>query len=393
MALKMRALVLEGIVRECLAVVRSLGRHGVEVDVGDPSRINPARFSKYVSRFFRYPDPKERPDHFFRWLLDHIKRHSYDMVFPLNDYTYEVCTQYQDELLRYTHLGINSWDTFELARDKGKTIEFAAEAGVPIPQTWCPKSEEELRAVLDRLPPYPLLMKPAKSSGSRGLKVVHDEKELYAHFRKLSATYGRMLIQEFIPGKDILDVTIICNMRSKVRGALVSNRIRMFPVEAGPNVAGHAVFNEPLRQSAVRFVESLGWKGVCQVEFKVDERDGIPKLMEINPRFWGSTQLGISSGIDFPWMLFEAAVGGDCAKKMEYRTDILVRWLIPGELLHLMTRKSLKGLWPDFFRFFDKNTVYYVFDASDLKPTLGLFLTLVMKLFDRRMVRYFLMRN
>ncbi|MCL5019794.1 MAG: hypothetical protein M1426_04915, partial [Patescibacteria group bacterium] len=81
-----------------------------------------------------------------------------------------------------------------------------------------------------------------------------------------------------LPGKEVLDVTIICNMQGEVRGAMVSNRIRMFPPDAGPNVAGHAVFNESLRQSAIRLVESLGWRGVCQVEFKVDERDGIPKL-------------------------------------------------------------------------------------------------------------------
>ncbi len=61
----MRVLVLEGIVRECLAVVRSLGKYGVVIDIGDPSRINPARFSKFVSRSFVYPDPKEKPNEFF----------------------------------------------------------------------------------------------------------------------------------------------------------------------------------------------------------------------------------------------------------------------------------------------------------------------------------------
>ncbi|MCL5019793.1 MAG: hypothetical protein M1426_04910 [Patescibacteria group bacterium] len=171
--------------------MRSLGRHGIEVSVGDPSRINPARFSKYVSRFFVYPDPKEQPEQFFRWLLRHIQRHSYDMVFPLNDYTYEICTKYQNEILKYTRLGVNTWDTFELARDKEKTMEYAASSGVPIPQTWCPQSEEDLKNILHHLPAYPLLIKPAKSSGSRGLKVINNEKDLFEHFKKLSSTYGR----------------------------------------------------------------------------------------------------------------------------------------------------------------------------------------------------------
>ena len=43
------------------------------------------------------------------------------------------------------------------------------------------------------------------------------------------------------------------------------------------------------------------------VEFKVDPRDGIPKLMEVNPRFWGSLQLAIVSGVDFPYLILKMA--------------------------------------------------------------------------------------
>ena len=42
------------------------------------------------------------------------------------------------------------------------------------------------------------------------------------------------------------------------------------------------------------------WHGVAMVEFKRDERDDTPRLMEINGRFWGSLQLAIDAGVDFP---------------------------------------------------------------------------------------------
>jgi len=84
---------------------------------------------------------------------------------------------------------------------------------------------------------------------------------------------------------------------------------------------------------------------------------------------------------------------GDCESRMEYQTDRLVRWLIPGEVMHLVSRKSFKGLWPDFFRFFNKKTDYYIFSKDDLMPTLGLLLTIGTKIFDPKMVKYYLFRN
>ena len=389
----MRALVLEGIVRECLAVVRSLGRQGVRVDVGDPHRINPARFSKYVSNFFLYPDPKECPGEFYDWLLCQVKKKHYDMVFPLNDYTYEVCTRHQKALMKFTKLGVNSLEKFDFARDKSKTLKFAQETGVPMPQTWFPRTLEELKGIIDELPVFPVLLKPARSSGSRGVRIVKDEEDLFANFSLLMKEFGDILVQEYIPGTEIIDVPMIFNMQGQVRGALVNNRIRMFPANGGPNVAGHAIINEDIRKAAIHLVESIGWQGVGLVEFKIDERSGQPKLMEINPRFWGSTQLGISAGIDWPWMLFKSVVHGDCKEVMSYRTDKLVRWLIPGEIMFFLTCKEKRKLWPDFFKFFDKNTEYYVFEPSDFLPSLGLLLTVAVNIFSPKMLKMFVFRN
>lgn len=45
------------------------------------------------------------------------------------------------------------------------------------------------------------------------------------------------------------------------------------------------------------------------VEWKVDLRDGRPKLMEINPRFWGSLELAVRSGVNFPSLYADADRG------------------------------------------------------------------------------------
>jgi len=389
----MRAFVFEGITRECLAVVRSLGRRGVKVDVGDPHTVNPARFSKYTSDFYKYPDPKTHPEEHHDWLMSHLRKVKYDMIFPLNDHTYEVCTRHQDEIGKLTAVAVNDWDTFELARDKEKTLRHALATGFPVPKTWFPAEYGSIEGLADQIDEYPVLLKPSHSSGSRGVRKVGDRSELIEIYDDMTARYGKMLVQDFIPGNEIQDVPMIFNLQGQVRGALVNNRIRMYPNEGGPNVAGCAIRDDNLRDDAIRFMEKIGWRGVGLVEVKRDPRDGKPKLMEINPRFWGTTQLGISAGIDWPWMLLQATLNGDCEAQMEYKEGIVLRWLIPGELMHFITSKNRRALFPDFFRFRDPSTEYYVFRREDLRPALGLFLTLAAQILNPKMVRYYLKRN
>ena len=64
---------------------------------------------------------------------------------------------------------------------------------------------------------------------------------------------------------------------------------------------------KPMTDYAVRLLQHMGWHGVAMVEFKVERETGIPQLMEINGRFWGSLQLAIDAGINFPFLLYQLA--------------------------------------------------------------------------------------
>ncbi len=62
------------------------------------------------------------------------------------------------------------------------------------------------------------------------------------------------------------------------------------------------------------------------VEYKVDQRTGTPMLMEINGRFWGSLQLAVDAGVDFPRLLLECAEGRAPAEPVSYRVGNRLRW-------------------------------------------------------------------
>jgi len=121
------------------------------------------------------------------------------------------------------------------------------------------------------------------------------------------------------------------------------------------------------------------------VEFKVDPRDGLPKLMEINPRFWGSLSLAIHAGVNFPLLLHKMARGKRFDPVEQYRTGIACRWLIPGDLLHFLFNPKRSRIKKDFFRFNARNCFYDILSAQDPLPALLKVLSPITFLYDTDM--------
>jgi predicted ATP-grasp superfamily ATP-dependent carboligase len=103
------------------------------------------------------------------------------------------------------------------------------------------------------------------------------------------------------------------------------------------------------------------------VEFKKDSRDGTYKLMEINAKFWGSLDLSIASGVDFPYLTVIMALEGDIQPVLEYNKDMKFRWPFPDDTLHMLANpRSAKYIIRDII---DKNTRSNIV-LGDIKPNL-----------------------
>jgi len=139
--------------------------------------------------------------------------------------------------------------------------------------------------------------------------------------------------------------------------------------------------NDELVEKSLALLKAIGWQGVAMVEYKVDRRDGWPKLMEVNGRFWGSLQLAIDAGMNFPLMLYRLATGEQVPPQFKYRAGVRCRWLI-GDFDHLLIRFT-HPLNPDgsrssagsrlraclnFMKFWEPNTRNEVFRLDDPAP-------------------------
>jgi predicted ATP-grasp superfamily ATP-dependent carboligase len=340
-------LVLDALERKAVPVIRALARGGLRVAAGESTPWAMGLFSRACRRRYLYPPPEDEAA-FVAWLLEHARAGAWAVILPLDERTMAPVTRWRDELARHAAVPVVDHATYTIARDKRRTLQAAAGLGVPAPRTWWFTSVEEFRARREEIE-LPVVLKPRSASGSRGVRYVRSTAQLEAAYVALDGRYPQPLVQEWIPpGGETYGVELLLD-HGEVVAEFVHRRLREYPVAGGPSTLRESVHDKALVDQAARLLGAIGWHGVAMVEFKVDPRDGVPRLMEINAKFWGSIALPILCGVNFPLLLYRLARGEHVAGPAAYPAGVRSRWLIPGDLLHFLTNPDRWRLSPSFF--------------------------------------------
>jgi predicted ATP-grasp superfamily ATP-dependent carboligase len=302
----------------------------------------------------------------------------------MEEETLLLLAQHRSEISRYTYLLIPDSQKIEFVRDKGNLLRFAEAHGIPIPRTIYSLENPEPDMVQG-----PAVIKPRISSGSFGIAYVREREDLIPLYQKVHAQYPFPLVQEWIPdGAGTFGVSALFDEGADVKAAFIHKKLRMYPVQGGPSTLREGVEHLQIMELGLSLLKSLNWTGVAMAEFKVDPRDGIPKLMEVNPRFWGSLHLAIISGIDFPYLILKMARGDKFDPALSYTMGKRCRWLLFGDILHFLSNPHRFHLDPSFFRFFDPDTSYDIISQEDPLPVLGAMATFFTFLYDSEMKRF-----
>jgi len=377
--------VTDGHWRKSLAAVRALGMKGIKVTVGESTCLATATFSKYCHRAVVYPSPNNRPSEFVNFLFEELSHRSYRMLLPMEDETLNLISQYHSEFARLTYLPIVSFDKLQFARRKDKILQLAEKQGIPIPRTWYIDDVTQLNALKHRLP-YPVVIKPKMSSGAVGISYPENSGDLMEQYLSIHQHFPYPLIQELIPREGPgYGASFLLNEKGEVKASFVHKRLREYPVTGGASTLRESVRRDDIRDMALTLLNALDWFGVAMVEFKVDSRDGLPKLMEINPRFWGSLSLAVEAGVNFPYLLYRMSRGENFSSVEHYQIGKKCRWLLPGDILHFIFNPRRKSLLPKFFNFWDGNTAYDILSIDDPLPALGRILTPLTFIYDADM--------
>lgn len=350
-----KVLVTDSSERAAVSVIRSLGRKGVEVTAGDSTCFTAGSLSKYSKHRIMYPSPKKNCKKFLKYMLRLIKKEEYDLLIPITDFTAVPLSRNKEEFEPYVKVAVPEYDTLIKAFDKALTAKVASARAIPHPKTFLIDDTRDVKGVAKEIK-YPAVIKPRTKvmwvDDSAILTKITEVNYAY-NLRDLVAKYNKIIvqdpelarrnhlpmIQEYAFGTGYGFEALMYD--AEPMAFFVHRRLREYPITGGASTLRMSVKNKELEKLGVKMLRAMNWQGVAMVEFRVNERNRKVELIEVNGRFWGSLPLAIASGVDFPWLLYKAAVMGEKEKPhFNYETGIMQRWLLPGELLWLLA--SLK---------------------------------------------------
>lgn len=339
-------LVLDAAQRSALAVTRSLGKiENVRIVTADSSPSALAANSKYSSEYLQSPSSADEPELYLQWLKKICAETRYSLVMPVTEITSQLLLMHCEQLPD-TRLPFASYDTVMSIADKYRLLEQAKAAGVPVPgfTLFASSASLNLQSIT-----YPCVIKPCLSriytkQGwiSTSVKLLHNERDLQ-HALASSPYLAQypFMVQEFIPGSG---AGLFCLYnKGKPVTFFAHKRLREKPPQGGVSVLSESVaVDATLKHYAQQLLDHVHWHGVAMIEFRVTP-EGMPYLMEVNTRFWGSLQLSIDAGVDFPRLLVQSELGIEGAVTDQYKVGARLRWLL-GDLDSLYL--CLKGSYP-----------------------------------------------
>ena len=342
----MKIFVTDGDNRAALAVTRSLGRAGHEVFVGEKHGNALAHTSRFCGTRVVYPDPVRWSGEFVQFLARFIKERGVELLIPVADITMFLVTRSRESFEPACQVPFPAAAIVDRAADKIDMVQTASRLGVAVPRSlvvpnreWSPGPDQE----------YPLVVKPSRSRVrtadgwmSSGVSYAEDRESLRKNLQSRPDHEFPLMLQERLSGAGV--GVFACYQRGRAVALFAHRRLRERPPWGGVSVLSESTPLDPVAATAAtRLLDELGWHGVAMVEFKRDDRDGVPKLMEINGRFWGSLQLAIDAGVDFPALLVKCQQAEPLAAQPPYRIGTKSRWLwgdVDALLLNLFGRSG-----------------------------------------------------
>lgn len=384
----MRVLITDGDTRQALAATRSLGRIGHFVVVAGDRRPSLAGQSRYAASSVTCPSPVGRSGSFVDSVIELAQQHGIEVILPMAEISTLLLTRDRHRLPPGCALPFAAHHAVCRASNKAEMVGLARELGVPVPETTIVAGPDDLSAV-ERVCSLPVVVKPACSrvwteAGwiSNSVSYAADRGELIGRLRGLSVESFPVLLQERVHGPGV-GVFMLCEHGQPI-ARFAHRRIREKPPSGGVSVLCESTaVDEVAAAHAEALLGSLDWSGPAMVEFKRDLRDGSLRLMEINGRFWGSLQLAVDAGVDFPALLVQAAAGLVPGPIPEYRCGVRCRWLagdLDALLMILLKRRDalalppdhpgrLRSLW-DFVRVQGRDVRYEFERRDDLAPAM-----------------------
>lgn len=346
--------------RMSLPIIRSLGKAGKKVICTElettPKKSALGAYSKHATALERTPAPT---DEGFLARLRELSGDKNPVIMPVGIDSLFTLSKHQEEVSSFARTALPRHDMLSLANDKNALISHAQQVGIPCPETTQQRDGESMDELLARLS-FPLVVKYREGELLRlnpedRYAIIKSPEEFPKIYSAMHEKQSFPIIQSYVEG-DGYGVSCVFDQAHNPLAVFCHHRLREYPISGGPSCLCESIWNDDLANYAVKLLKSLEWTGVAMVEFKGSPEAGF-KLMEINPRFWGSLALAPIAGCDIAAALYDAASGelaeSSTTLKPSYKLNKKMHFFLQDALSVLAYSKKapsrlaylLKNIW------------------------------------------------
>lgn len=356
-----------------LGVIRGLGIMGVPIIAVFYDHNDMGYLSRYVTERIHAPHPEKFEKGFVDLLVESAARFGGGLLIPADDATLAAVSRHKSLLEDHYLVACTEWAITERFIDKKHTYALAEEVGVPAPKTTVPQSIEDLEKYHQAVQ-YPCLVKPTQSHRyyeqfNEKMVQVDDFDQMLAVYQQAVGAGFEVMLQELIPGDDTHGVNYNSySWGGKALAEFTAQQIRNGPPEFGsPRVVLSKELPEVIDPGR-RILRALGFYGFSCTEFKMDPRDGVYKLMEVNGRHNRSSLLAIRCGINFPWLQYRHLVHHELPSDSDFETGVY--WIALERDLgySLKYRRQERYSLSDYLRPYLEPHVFAALDLRDPMP-------------------------
>ncbi|MBL7196945.1 MAG: ATP-grasp domain-containing protein [Candidatus Omnitrophica bacterium] len=234
---------------------------------------------------------------YYNEVLNICEKENIDLIYPTNDNEVLFFAKYKQKFKqKRVIIPVNNYEVLKGIMDKFNVIQLAQKEGVPCPQTYL---VSELNIQKKELFSSPKIIKPRFANASRGVCLIKSRDEFRKWLSQHKDESNKFIIQEYIPGDKIVYYRVYMKKEGVplVTSCVACQRPEMILHQSCGLIMEKEEAPE-FWQKIVSLFSKQGYTGYAHAQLKVDERDGIPKLMEINPRIsrgtWAETKLGLN---------------------------------------------------------------------------------------------------
>ena len=310
-----------------LSVARNLGAEGIKVYAinHDTSPVRYSRFCEWIP----VPVNGNVSESWTKYLLgpesDHLRG---AVLLTGSDDGIELIAKHREKLQEKFILDASNKAAQLCMLNKRCTYQQAAVASVPTPKFWLAKTWEEILDLKEDLV-FPLSVKPVFSHVfTRQFKkkylLANDFDQLLDAYQAANQAGVEVLLVEKIPGPDDRSCSYYTylDQGSNPLFDFTKRVIRRYPENMGLATYHVTDWNPEVRDVALKLLRHIGLRGLANVEFKRDERDGQLKLIECNARFTAADCLVAASGFNLGLFVYNRLVGRPQPPLEQYVTGL-----------------------------------------------------------------------